>query len=364
MRILCVIDSLGSGGAQRQLVGLAIGFKEKGHEVSFLVYYNNNFFYNTLARENIQVTSVIEPNYLKRLLKMRRHIRRGNFDAVLSFLEASNFICEVAGLPSRKWKLVVGERSANPNILKSCKLRIYRWFHLLADYVVANSHNNLALVKNINPLLSEKKCRIISNMVDLNKWKPSGIYIPKKNGKCRLIVLASHSYTKNLNGLVEAVSLLNKDEKGKLIIEWYGDKIDEPYIDNSLVEARMKIMNYGIEPVFKFFPATIDVAEVITHADGVGLFSYYEGFPNTVCEGMACKKPVICSKVSDIPRFLSYDQNLLFDATEPVSIASSIKYFLKLNPDELEAIGEKNRELAVIHFDKEIIIEEYLNLLS
>jgi len=38
MIILCVIDTLGSGGAQRQLVNIAIGFKERGHTVSFLVY--------------------------------------------------------------------------------------------------------------------------------------------------------------------------------------------------------------------------------------------------------------------------------------------------------------------------------------
>ena len=35
MNILCVIDILGSGGAQRQLVNIAIGFKERGHTVSF-----------------------------------------------------------------------------------------------------------------------------------------------------------------------------------------------------------------------------------------------------------------------------------------------------------------------------------------
>lgn len=29
MKILCVIDSLGSGGAQRQLVNLALAFKDK-----------------------------------------------------------------------------------------------------------------------------------------------------------------------------------------------------------------------------------------------------------------------------------------------------------------------------------------------
>ena len=35
MKILCVINSLRPGGAQRQLVNLGIGFKEKGHEGGF-----------------------------------------------------------------------------------------------------------------------------------------------------------------------------------------------------------------------------------------------------------------------------------------------------------------------------------------
>ncbi|PKP40931.1 MAG: hypothetical protein CVT96_07360, partial [Bacteroidetes bacterium HGW-Bacteroidetes-13] len=96
MKILCVIDSLGSGGAQRQLVNLAIGFKEKEHEVSFLVYHNLNFFQKQLDEAQIKIHYIVEPNYLKRLLKFRKFLRRGNQDAVLSFLEASNFMCEIA----------------------------------------------------------------------------------------------------------------------------------------------------------------------------------------------------------------------------------------------------------------------------
>ena len=48
MKILCVIDSLGSGGAQRQLVQLAIGLKNKGVDVSFLMYHNIHFFKSEL----------------------------------------------------------------------------------------------------------------------------------------------------------------------------------------------------------------------------------------------------------------------------------------------------------------------------
>src|SRR5690606_7473545 len=119
MKILCVIDSLGSGGSQRQLVELAKGFKEKGHEVSFLTYHNINFFIPELDNHKITVNTIIEPNYIKRLLKIRKAIRNHQPEAVLSFLEAANFITTLSGVPYRKWKLVVGERSANPAILKS-----------------------------------------------------------------------------------------------------------------------------------------------------------------------------------------------------------------------------------------------------
>lgn len=116
MKILCFIDSLGTGGAQRQMVEVAKGFKEKGHEVSFLTYHNINFFKPELDKHSIPVKTIEESNYVKRLFKIRKIIRKHQPDAVLSFLEAANFMATLAGFPSRKWKLVVGERSANPAI--------------------------------------------------------------------------------------------------------------------------------------------------------------------------------------------------------------------------------------------------------
>ena len=96
MKILCVIDSLGSGGAQRQLVQLAIGFKEKGHDVSFLIYHNICFFKSELDLYAINVKIIEETNFLKRFFKMRKYIRNLCVDGVVSFLEAPNFICELS----------------------------------------------------------------------------------------------------------------------------------------------------------------------------------------------------------------------------------------------------------------------------
>lgn len=364
MRILCVIDSLGPGGAQRQLVELALGFKEEGHTVSFLTYHQINFYTPTLQKNDIPITCICEKNYLKRLLKMRRFIRRGRYDSVLSFLEAANLICEIAGLPYRSWKLVVGERSADPAILKSTKLRIFRWLHVFADYVVANSYTNIKIVKSANPILSKSKCKVIYNIVNFDLWKPSLNYYPLKDGKLKLIVVASHRYLKNLNGLIEALALLSNEERSKISVDWYGDRITEPFFDNSIADAKQKITFHKLNKIITFYPATREIIQKVQEADTIGLFSFYEGLPNTICEGMACGKPIICSEISDMPELLSIDKNLLCDPSDPQSIKNAIIYLIGLSKEQLINIGEGNEKICKEKFAKEIILSDYLKLLS
>lgn len=360
MRILCVIDSLRQGGAERQLVELALGFKEMGHDVSFLIYHHTPFFNHILDSSGILINFIHEPNHLKRFVKIRRFIRQGNYNSVLSFLESPNFICELAGLPHRKWTLVVGERSANPNIFKSPKLMIFRWFHFFADYIVANSFSNMQIVNSINPFLSQSKCKVIYNTIDFEKWIPGINYKPRRNDKLRLIVSSAHRYLKNLDGLLEALRMLTATELDCLSIEWYG--VSE---DSSESDAIQKIKEYGLENVISLLPATSQIIKITQEADVVGLFSFYEGFPNAICEGMACSKPVICSSVSDIPFFFTNNnKNLLFDPKNHNSICKTIRYILHLSNEELLRNGEQNYRFAKLNFDKSNIINQYLNLLS
>jgi glycosyltransferase involved in cell wall biosynthesis len=364
MKILCVIDNLGSGGSQRQLVELALCLKKAKHDVSFLVYHELNFFKYLLDLENIIVCTIKESNYIKRILKIRKSIRHGNYDAILSFLEAPNFICEISAIPSRKWKLVVSERSAKPIILKSLRLISFRWFHLLADSVVTNSYVNLRIIKKVNPLISNSKCSVIYNIVDVNFFKPSTDYSPRINGKINIIVIASHQYLKNLNGLIEALSLLNEAQRNFISIEWYGDKVTEPFLNDSFPKAVQKIKSLKLDSLINFFPATNEINTKIQNADVLGLFSFYEGLPNTVCEGMSCGKPILCSRISDLPSILSHQKELLFNPNDFKSIYSSILYLIQLTDKELEHIGLTNLKIAQKEFNKDIITNKYINLLS
>jgi glycosyltransferase involved in cell wall biosynthesis len=360
MRILCVIDSLSSGGAQRQLVNLAVGFKDRGHEVSFLVYQSHDFYRGILDSAGIPITTILEPNYLFRLYKMRKYIRNGNYSSVLSFLETPNLICEIAGLPFRKWKLVVGERSANPQIFRSLKLILYRWAHLLADHVVANSFQNIQMVCKINPLLPEMNCHVIYNLVELRGLKAEIINNHRKKDKFRIVVAASHRYLKNLNRLIEAVDLLDASEKDRLQIDWFGDQSS----DGSLQVGLNQLEELKLMEIFNFYKATKMIEAEMYDADAVGLFSIMEGLPNVICEAMMMGKPIISSSVSDVPLLLKSDPNCLFDPDNTADIKRAISYILTLQYDKLEYLGRMNKQISVELFNKDITISRYVDLLN
>lgn len=359
MKILCIIDCLGSGGAQKQLVSLAKFFKDSNHEVSFLVYYSDDFYKDYLLMNNINIIEVVEKNYIKRLLKMRHIIRNGNYDAVLSFLEAPSFIAEIATLPTKKWQLIVGERSANPKILTSFKLKFYRWFHFLADAIVANSYENIKIIKKVNPLLKNNKLHVVYNLMDFEKWKPKrDKYIYRKDGKFNLIVVASHQYLKNLNGLIEAINLLDKNYKNQLRVNWYGG----PSHDDSKIQALKKIDNYKLNEIFRFYDPTLDIATRVNEADALGLFSFYEGLPNVVCEAMINAKAIISSNISDIS--LLINQDLTFDANSIGDIADKLVKLLEMKEEQLLSIGYENHLKALSKFNSKEIKNTYIKILE
>lgn len=355
---------MGSGGAQRQLVELAKAFRLEGYDVRFLTYHKHDFYSQVLTQYEIPNTCLDGHRYLRRFIRMRSFIRKGSFDVVLSFLEGSNAICEMSGFPFRKWKLIVGERSANPSITKSFRLILFRWLHLFSDFIVSNSDANIEIVRKASPFIPKRKCKVIYNMVDNELFQLEESRNITLNKKRHLIIGASHRYVKNGIGLVQAISNLPVSIKRNLQVSWYGDKIEPPYFDDSFVEVVKAVRKFNLEKIITFYPATSEFIEIIKEADAVGLFSYYEGLPNTICEGMSLGKPVIVSNVSDMPTLLGHDLRQTCDPNNIESITQVIEFFVNTDAKTLEDLGSKNKEVAQKYFSKKKIVNQYLNLMK
>ena len=356
--ILLCIDSLGSGGAQRQLVNLGIYFKKLGHEITILVYHEEKFYLDFLKKNNIKYVFIKNKNFLDRIIKIRNFIRKNNFDKIISFLEGSNFIVTLAGFPKRDWVLILGERNANPNILRSLKLIIYRWFHFFSDYIVSNSKANINLVKKINPFLSKKRMKVIYNSVDLNYWIPKNYDSLIKNDKYNILVGATHEERKNARGMLKAISNLSEFERSKLSVKWYGR------FDNSFPATVNLTKKLGLQDIVKYYPATSDIKEKMISSDIVGLFSYYEGLPNIICEAMSLGKPIMTSGIADLPIILKNTENIQFSKKNIKDIERGFRKLINTPKPKLIRLGEKNRLIAENLFDVKNSAKEYLELLK
>jgi len=360
-KLLFVIDDLGSGGAQRQLINLSLIMIRKGYDISFLIYHPEYFWLPILDKHEIVVQTVLNKNKILRFFKMRALIRKGQYDSVISYLQTPNLISELATFPKKSWTLVVSERSSNPKISKSLALRSIRLLHSRADYVVANSHSNLNLVIPVKTWLRRADYSVIYNLIDTDYWYPKANFKFRSGDVLKLVVCASHQKLKNASGLLRALDLMPLEYKRRIKIDWYGGFRNENFFKET--EDLMKSLE--LQEIVTFYGEERDILGKYQDADAVGLFSYYEGMPNVICEAMSCGKPVVVSEVSDLPDIISDGQNgFLCDPHSTESIKLALMKLLDSSIELLCKMGELNRDLALELFEQEKIANQYIELLE
>lgn len=97
--ILLLTESLYSGGAERQFVGLANFLKKKGYNVKVITYYNRPFYKENLDNNNISNEVICDSgNKILRILKVNSVIKDYKADVVISYLDIPNIIACICKL--------------------------------------------------------------------------------------------------------------------------------------------------------------------------------------------------------------------------------------------------------------------------
>lgn len=355
-RILFLTPNLASGGAERQIVTVACLLKEAGCEVEFLCYAKGDFYAHILEGKQIPIYWYILPNYLKRILMVRKFIRRGHYDVVISFLEIPNFLNCFAAMGGKQWKVITGERSAREWNFLTIKGKIFCWFQRYSDKIVCNSENAKRLWLKYYPCYANKLITIY-NGVNL---QPTTIqYIPKRYGKLHVVVAASYQYLKNIIGLINALALLNDEEREKIHVDWYGRK--EIVKGNTQVydESVNMIEKLKLQNVIALHSDTVEIHDRMNEADVVALFSKYEGLPNVICEGMMLGKGIIMTKISDYSILVDDANGFLCDGDNPTAIKDVLCRAMSLSKEDLLLKGKNSRYKAVQLFSPNRIQEQW-----
>ena len=361
-RILFLLPSLRSGGAERQAVTIAVLLKQLGYDVEFLVYFKEGFYEPILSQAGIKINRKV-CNYLRRMIYVTNVVRHGHYDIVISFMPTPNFLNGFAAfLLGKGWKMIISERTALESNLTSRKGRIYGFFYRRTDAIVCNSNNACNLWRKNYPFLSGR-LHTIYNTVTLGKIDTS--YLPFRNNRLNVVVAATIYSVKNPMGLMEALAMMTNEERNKLHIDWYGKT--EAIIGDHMEYDKVVnyIRNQHLEDVVTLHNATKDIANRMNEADCVALFSQLEGLPNAICEGMMLSKPIIMSRCSDYNVLIEEGVNgYLCDWDNPSSIKDALLKLANHSKEQWIAMGESSKEKAEHLFSKDVIIQKWLDVIE
>ena len=356
-RILYVTMNLNSGGAERQIVSTACEFKKRGYDVEVACFTNGDFHLRQLQDNDIKVHWLLCPNPIKRMFVFRKFIRKGQYDAVISYLESSNFLNTFAAIGGRTWKVITGERSAKEEHLTTFQGKIFAWMQRYADAIVCNSENARQMWIRHYPKY-ENKLKTIYNTVTV---KPTDTeYIPRRDGKTHLIVAASYQRLKNPLNLIEAVKLLSEEDKEMLVIDRYGStRVD----DCVFSESQQRVTSYDLSNTIRLHDVSNDIPNLMVKADVVGLFSSVEGLPNAICEGMTLGKPIIMTRVSDYNTLVDDSNGWLCDWDDVEGIKNSLLNVINETTKILLEKGELSKEKAEMMFEQEVNMNRWVDII-
>lgn len=354
-KVLILSKNLQPGGAERQLVYLAKLLSSR-FSVFFMVYERKGVFIEELESWGIPIITQEQRSVWGSSRDLRRVIRNSNYDVVVTFLPECNLISELATIPFKRWRVITGARSANPQFITNPRLRIYYYAHLLADIVISNSETNKNDILKVNKLLRENKIQVVYNV--FNPAKCVGSYLPFRNNRINIVVAANFRTVKNLDGLLKALVLLDVEQRGQIHIDWYGLEVDGSYSSGNAF-----IHTNNLENTISLHPSTDKIYEVLNESDVVGLFSHYEGLPNSLCEALVQGKMVICTPVSDMPLLLNKTDNIVVASDSAEDIKRGFVELLETSRERILSSGSHNAIRFTPIFDVENIHQQLLRLI-
>ena len=356
MKILCLIDTLAPGGAERQMTYLAAGLKESGHEVTLMAFSDvkSEFYRDWLKGHGIIPEFHPEcSNKIMRPLRLAKLVKRIKPDVVVVYKNSATIAACLSRILTR-FKLVVSER--NTTQVVNIKEKVKFWLYRRADAIVPNSKSQGEFIAKHYPNLTEHTT-VIRNMIDTDLFAPASHQIV--NPIPVVLTTARVAEQKNVLNYLKAIRLL-KERGIKAKFQWYGYHGDK---DGYYSKVKQEINRLDITDIIKINKPSSKVSELYRKADIFCLPSIYEGFPNVLCEAMSSGLPVVASNICDNPDIVVDGENgFLFNPLDVEEMANAIQRALELTQDQRKEIGCKNRQRIQRLCSKEAFIGSYENI--
>ncbi len=349
MRILHIITSLCSRGAERFMVELLPQLRRSGDEVELLVFDGTiTPFYKELISYGITIHhlsrggSVYNPLNIFKLVKYMVQ-----FDIIHTHLTACQFYTPLAHALSLSHKpLVTTEHSANNR-------RRGKWWFKPLDRWMYNRYRAIICIGSKTRLNLEAHIGRRDNMLTIF----NGVNVIRYENPIKDItgqqeftisMIASFSEAKDQDTLLHALGELPENYRLQLVGDGPRRAALEKIISELHLQDRVQLM--GIRT---------DIPDILAGSDIVVLSSHWEGLSLACIEGMASGRPFIASDVDGL-REIVRKHGVLFTHGDAHQLAHHIND-LCTNPDRYKEVAQ-NCQSRAREFDIRNTAQNYLQL--
>lgn len=297
MRLVLIISSLRMGGAERVLALLANGLAGRGHAVTVLTFEPAEAkpFYTLdprilvrnldLAAPSRGVVDALQRN-LRRIRVLKRACAEARPDTVLSFMDTTNILVLLAA--GSRWPVVVSER------VHPAHYDIGPVWGLLRKLAYPRA---AALVVQTAEIAQHFPARLRQRIAVI----PNPVPVPAAGGEAQFPIprpavagMGRLDRQKGFDLLLRAFAPLARGHPS-----WTLAIFGEGPERSALEDLRNKL---GLAGRVLLPGLVADASAQLRQADLFVLPSRFEGFPNALCEAMACGLPVIATNCPSGPR--------------------------------------------------------------
>ena len=357
-QIVFLITGLAYGGAETQLVNLAISLKKRGWEVRVVSMLSPQAFTEELKEAGIPLSTlnmrrgVADPRAVFRLVKILREWRP---DIMHSHMVHANLLARVVRI---FYKIPVLISTAH-SIDEGGRWRevAYRLTDPLADLTTNVSRAAVECYIRVG-VAPKNKIRFMPNGIDTTK------FIPNKAAGQRLrneLGVVNYFVWLAVGRFEEAKDYPNMLRAFSMIVSKKSDVVLLLVGQGSLLEEVKKLASeLKLEDKVRFLGVRRDVPDLMNAADAFVLSSRWEGFGLVLAEAMSCQLPVVATD-SGGPREILNGGKLghLVPPGDSKALAAAMMKMMSLPEAERQAMGRAGRAYIEANYSLEHVVDQW-----
>ena len=355
MQILFLLTSLAYGGAETQVVRLAIRLKLRGWEVAVASLMPPKAYVEDLEAAGIPVFSLNIRRKLpdpRPVLRLARIIRKWQPDVVHSHMVHANLLARIVRFLAPIPVLICSARSID----EGGRFRevLYRLTDPLCDLTTQVSQAGLERYVRMGAV-PRHKIRYIPNGVDTERFKPNledRLKFRKELGVEGFVWLAVGRFDppKDYPSMLQAFArVVHKHSNTILLIA--GDGPLRKTMENLAREL-------GIEKRTKFLGIRRDIPQLMNAADAYVMSSSWEGMPNVLLEASATGLPIVATDVGGNREIvLDGVTGFLVPPRNPEALARTMLRIMDLSDEERKEMGKRARKHIEVKFNLDRVVD-------